>query len=305
MTFATVQPTATLPSTPRVPVASPFDAVPGLDPLPQTSTTTAVVVAEPPPRRGFWSSLFTPTPSHPKDPNIDEANRAVAQSERLRWTLSRVHELLPNNARILEQAPHQWEQLFTQYDAARASTIAMLSGLKTRLDTAAAAGATAALSAPSRARFEAAAINVRSADAECASLRSAAQLRHAEALEESERAAQAAAVIEQKRATFREDLKHINGARRASIEERLEKLSKAGYGFAFYAFDDPARPGTAEVTILAPMAVIPTLADKQRVVFNKVDQFWRIAHEGSRVISSGAELEDIVDEYMGRGDAST
>jgi predicted flap endonuclease-1-like 5' DNA nuclease len=172
--------------------------------------------------------------------------------------------------------------------------------LKTRLDTAALAGATAALSAPSRARFDQAVTNLRSADAECSSLRTAAQTRHVEAKDEAERAAQVASEAEQKRATFRDDLKQISGARRASIEERLAKLWGVGYVFAYYAYNDPARPATANYGALPPLAVLPTLADKGRLAFGRNDGYNRVSAAGARVITSGGELEELVDAFMGR-----
>ncbi|HSI03453.1 MAG: hypothetical protein ACAI38_23840 [Myxococcota bacterium] len=281
-----------------VPVGSSSEAVPALEPLPTSSTALVTTEA---PQRGFWASWFDKTPPTPVDPNIVEANRAFAQSALLLETLKDVHRRLPNNSYLLQLAPHRWEELFTPYDAARASAIAILAGLKTRLDTAALAGATAALSAPSRARFAEAVTNIQSADAECSSLRTAAQTRHAEAKDEAERATRAAAEVEKKRATFRDDLKDISGARRASIEDRLAKLALIGYRFAVYAFDDPAKPATGDCAALAPLAVLPTLADKQRLVFNKLDPYGRLPHADARPISSGAEVEDIVDALMGRG----
>ncbi len=289
---------------PALQPASPPDEIPALAPLAQSTGTAVVVTDAVKPR--FGMAWLARTPKVPPDPHMAEANGVHSQSTKLHEALASVHRALPYDASILQLAPQRWEQIFTSYDASRASAIALLSGLKVRLDAAAQTGATAALTTRSRARFEEAANNIRAADAECASLRGSAQARHAQA---SEAAAIAARVAAEKVAQaevamtqFEEDLANLSGPRRADLEGRINKLWLVNYRFG-YPFTEEQMQGTNHFTMgIVPGEVLPALASKKALVFGRADAYSRLYTAQVQPIESVAALEKVVALYAGKGE---
>ncbi len=278
---------------------APVDALPSLKPLPQQQTGTNVVAAAPP-KRGWLSFGMRRAP---RDPDIAQAYSVTSQVAQLKSTLTSLHDTLASNTNICRRAPHHWQELVTPYNVARASAIAMLNGLAARLDLAAQQGATAALSQPSRALFESAVNDIRVADVEFASLEATCETRHAEALAEADRDAQAKARVAAASIVNTEELKDLGGERRASVEDRISKLRRAGYGFARFPIKDSRNPPKADTSILDSDSVIPALALNGSLVFGKT---WSggVLADGMRAVSSVGDLVEIVDTLMGRDGGS-
>lgn len=267
---------------------------------PPQSAATALTVA-PPPQRGWLASWFAPRPPQVADPAQRDVNRAWQHANVMPQEIHKLHGILANNTRLLATAPNGWEELLTPYVVVRASAIAALASAKVHLDGAFDAGVQAALALPSRKTYDRAVAHIRAADAECEALIPTMQERYGEAKAIADKATREQEEAQAAQREMRESAKDLSPEKRQSLVARITQLAAVDYLFASAAYGDTERSGV-DMRAIPPDGVIPTLVLQGEIVFGRrLNQYEAVALNGSRTITSLAELIDLVDSMMGRG----
>lgn len=251
------------------------------------------VVQTPSAKPRWWRS----TPAVPPDEFAPDATRANQFVSGMRNALTVIQTNLANDAWVVGHAPEHVGQIYKDYDVAKASALAALANVKSRIDSALAAGAAAAVTTPTRPRYAEIAAGVVALEAERDAFGQIVESRHTEVLatrDKAEREKQEAARVAQK---VRDDLKELYGARRDSLVSRIHRLTdKTGFAFACNPYPNN---GNKDYVLLAHEAVIPSLVLNASICFGKHNGSY-IPADGAKLIGNLAELEDLVDSLMGK-----
>ncbi len=270
--------------------------VPVLDP-PRKSSSGALVPVTPQSAPPWWHASVRRTPPAPNEPELPDVLKAGDQLTKLRLQIDHIHRNLPSD--IWLGGHNEVGDVFAMADSLRASIIASLSGLKLRLD-AAAAGAEAATSPRSRAEFERITLELRGMDAERPALEKRAREQHAAlktGIDARTKAEEARALAEKQRV---DTIIALSPEERERITNRIEQARSQQYGFARHAHGSPGWASNANHQVLPTDTILTVLARMGSVDFNAMfPQSPHLMHDGWERITSLPELERALDKVLG------